>query len=157
MDYPNPPTEGAFNAMIKRAAARLAALDGDEAEIVAAAQAALFDMPATGDAEAVPGLTDSFGYNRGYMLQILEAPPEGIEASPEHRVNCGGLFDCVHATPKLAAPADLGGFQAVLNGGDPPDATLSPSCCRSRRRRSRGVAPCGAVGCRFRAGRSDGR
>ncbi|GJM37297.1 MAG: hypothetical protein DHS20C19_06640 [Acidimicrobiales bacterium] len=119
------PSESSFRDTITRAEARLAAIEGADDEIIAAARAALFDTPPAeeGD-EPVRGLTDSFGYNRGYMLQILEAPPEGIEASPQFQINCGGLFDCVYATPKLAVLAELGDFQAALNSDDPPDPEL---------------------------------
>lgn len=119
------PSESGFLETIARAEARLAAIDGSDDEVIAAARAALFDSPPAeeGD-EPIRGLTDSFGYNRGYMLQILEAPPEGIEASPEFQINCGGLFDCVYVTPKLAVLPELGDFQAAINSDDPPDAAL---------------------------------
>lgn len=119
------PSEDGFRATIADAAARLAAIEGSDEEILAAARAALFDRPPVEeDGEPIRGLTDSFGYNRGYMLQILEAPPEGIEASPQFQINCGGLFDCVYVTPKLAVLSELGAFQAAINSDDPPDPDL---------------------------------
>ncbi|MDW3219793.1 MAG: hypothetical protein R8F63_14355 [Acidimicrobiales bacterium] len=119
------PSESGFRDTIARAEARLAAIDGTDDAILAAARAALFDTPPTEEGgEPIRGLTDSFGYNRGYMLQILEAPPEGIEASPQFQINCGGLFDCVYATPKLAVLPSLGDFQTAINSDDPPDPEL---------------------------------
>lgn len=123
--FSTPPTEDSFEATIDRAADRLAALDGDDAEILAAGRAALFDRPPTEEGgDPIQGLTDNFGYNRGYLEEILASPPEGVEASPQFQVNCGGLFDCVYATPKLAVLEELGGFQALLNSDDPPDPAL---------------------------------
>ena len=119
------PSESGFRDTVARAEARLSAIDGTDEEILAAARAALFDTPPAveGD-DPIRGLTDSFGYNRGYMLQILEDPPEGIEASPQFQINCGGLFDCVYVTPKLAVLPELGSFQAAINSDDPPDPAL---------------------------------
>jgi hypothetical protein len=123
--FSTPPTEGSFEGTIGRAADRLSALDGDDAEILAAARAALFDRPpAEEGGDPIQGLTDNFGYNRGYLEEILATPPEGVEASPQFQVNCGGLFDCVYTTPKLAVLEELGGFQALLNSEDPPDPAL---------------------------------
>lgn len=119
------PSESSFRETIAAAEARLEAISGTDDEILAAARAALFDRPPPAEGEdPIRGLTDSFGYNRGYMLQILEAPPEGIEASPQFQINCGGLFDCVYATPKLAVLPELGDFQAAINSDDPPAPEL---------------------------------
>ena len=120
-----PPTEEAFVETMTRAQARLDALDGDDASIVAAARAALFDTPPSEEGgDPKRGLTDSFGYNRGYMLEILATPPEGVAASPRYEVTCGGLLDCVYASPKLAVLPELGGLQAALNSDAPPDPDL---------------------------------
>jgi hypothetical protein len=123
--FSNSPTEAAFAATMERARARLDALDGDDAAIVAAARDALFDKPpAEEDGDPVRGLTDSFGYNRGYMLEILASPPEGVTASPRYGVTCDGLFDCSYASPKLAVLPELADLQASLNSDTPPDADL---------------------------------
>lgn len=123
--FSNPPTEAAFASTVERAAQRLAALDGDEAGILAAARDSLFDTPpAEEGGDPIRGLTDSFGYNRGYMEEILRSPPEGVEASPRFDVDCDGLFACVYASPKLAVLDELAEFQALLNSDDPPDAEL---------------------------------
>ena len=119
------PTEESFAGTIGRAADRLASLEGDDAEILAAARAALFDRPpAEEGGDPIRGLADNFGYNRGYLEEILATPPDGVEASPQFQVDCDGLFDCVYATPKLAVLEDLGEFQALLNSEEPPDPEL---------------------------------
>lgn len=120
--FSNPPTEAAFLSTVASAQARLDLLDGDEAAILGAARAALFDRPPVEDGgDPVRGLADSFGYNVGYLLEILATPPEGIVASPDFDVTCDGLFDCSYASPKLAVLADLAELQAAINA-DPPAA-----------------------------------
>jgi len=119
------PSEDAFLATSARAAARLEAIDGDDGAVLAAARDALFDKPPLEEGgDPLRGLADNFGYNRGYLEEILATPPEGIETAPRFEVNCGGLFDCVYASPKLAVLEELGGFQALLNSEDPPDPEL---------------------------------
>lgn len=123
--FSEPPTEEAFDDTMRRAGMRLDTLDGGDASIVAAARAALFDSPATeAGGEPIRGLADSFGYNRGYMLEILASPPEGVAASPQYEVSCGGLFDCRYASPKLAVLPELAERQAELNSDDPSDPQL---------------------------------
>lgn len=123
--FSNPPTEAAFASTVERAAQRLGALDGDDAAILAAARDSLFDKPpAEEGGDPTRGLADNFGYNRGYMEEILRSPPEGVEASPRFDVDCDGLFACVYASPKLGVLDKLADFQALLNSDDPPDAEL---------------------------------
>ncbi|MEZ5246353.1 MAG: hypothetical protein R2707_14725 [Acidimicrobiales bacterium] len=123
--FSNTPTEESFAGTIGRASDRLASLEGDDAAILEAARAALFDRPpAEEGGDPIRGLADNFGYNRGYLEEILNTPPEGVEASPQFQVNCGGLFDCVYTTPKLAVLEELGDFQALLNSENPPDPEL---------------------------------
>jgi len=123
--FSQPPTEEAFLSTADRAAARLDAIDGDDASVLAAARDALFDKPPLEeDGDPIRGLADNFGYNRGYLEEILATPPEGIQTSPQFEINCDGLFDCVYASPKLAVLAELEAFQALLNSDDPPDPAL---------------------------------
>jgi hypothetical protein len=119
------PTEESFGGTMGRAADRLSSLEGDDAAIIDAARAALFDRPpAQEGGDPIAGLADNFGYNRGYLEEILNTPPEGVDASPQFQVDCAGLFDCTYTTPKLAVLAELAGFQALLNGDEPPDPAL---------------------------------
>ena len=41
---------------------------------------------------ALPELITGFGYNRGYLLQILEAPPDGVRADSGAIVPDGPLW-----------------------------------------------------------------
>ncbi len=121
----NPPSEAAFLGTVAKAQARLDALGGSETGLLDVARDSLFDTPPAAEGEEpVRGLTDSFGYNVGYMLEILATPPEGIEASPGYQVTCDGLFSCTYASPKLAVLAELAGVEAALNGDPPLDAEL---------------------------------
>ena len=69
------------------------------------AEAALLgDLPEDPEDDPIRGHADNFGYNQGYLLQILEKPPEGIEASAEYQIDCSeGLFDCAYVTERLEA------------------------------------------------------
>lgn len=121
----NPPGEDAFLATVEKARTRLAALSGTDDELLALARESLFDKPAPAEGEEpVRGLTDSFGYNVGYMLEILATPPEGIVASPEFEVTCDGLFSCTYASPKLAVLTELAEVEAAVNADPPLDAAL---------------------------------
>lgn len=119
------PTAEGFAGTMARADAALAAATGDDAAALAYARASLFDEPpATEGGQPVRGLTDSFGYNEGYMLQILEAPPEGLTAGDAYQISCAGLFDCSYATPRFAVLDELADVQAQLSGGQGPYAEL---------------------------------
>ena len=68
------PGEEKFQATMERAGAALTAADADDATVLAYAHASLLDTPAPNEGgQPVPGLTDSFGYNLGYLLEILAA------------------------------------------------------------------------------------
>ena len=63
-----------------RAAAGLDAANGQESEVLGYLDARL------------PELVTGFGYNQGYLLQIVEAPPEGFAATPGLVVARGPLW-----------------------------------------------------------------
>jgi hypothetical protein len=89
--FSSPPTEDGFAGVVERATARLDAIDGDDAAILAATRAALFDtLSAVEGEDPTPGITDNFGYNRGYMLQILEAPQRESKRRPSSRSTAAG-------------------------------------------------------------------
>lgn len=116
-----PQSEDDFRSTMASAQERLGLLGGDAETVIEAARAALYDKPPPAEGEdPVRGLTDSFGYNVGYMLEILATPPEGIEASPQFQVTCGGLFNCEYASPKLAVLPELADLQAAINSPEPP-------------------------------------
>ncbi len=49
-----------------------------------------------------PDLVKNFGYNLGYMLEILERPPQGLSASKD-MVRAGGLLWAEYENPRLSA------------------------------------------------------
>jgi hypothetical protein len=120
--FSQPPTEESFSTSMDRAAEALAARESGGADVVDYARSSLFDTPPPADdpeAEPIRGLTDGFGYNQGYMLEILESPPEGLATPDEYVVTCtDDLFSCEYATQKLAA---LPGYEERAAGleGDP--------------------------------------
>ena len=121
----NPPDEAAFAETVADAGARLDALDGTDEELLAVARESLFDKPPPAEGEdPVRGLTGNFGYNVGYMLEILASPPEGVVASPEYQVTCAGLLSCTYASPKLAVLAELADIETAVNADPPLDADL---------------------------------
>ena len=102
-----PPSEEQFVEQVARARQILDAATGDD--VLAYNEASLYDTPdpASSEVAAQPGLVDSFGYNQGYLLQIVEKPPAGLTTPPDF-VTCpaapadGPLF-CEYATSRLAA------------------------------------------------------
>jgi hypothetical protein len=76
--------------------------------VLAENEASLFDAPDPLDPDQIrPGLVDSFGYNQGYLLQIVERPPSGL-ATPPGFVTCAsdpadGPLHCEYATERLEA------------------------------------------------------
>ncbi len=114
------PTAEAFATAMSRAARAVEAAAAEDATVLAFAWSSLLDEPpAEPGGTAVPGLVDSFGYNAGYNLEILAAPPVGLAAAPHHRVSCTGLLRCAFATPRLAATSPLVAVADALNGTDP--------------------------------------
>lgn len=117
--FSDPPTAEAFAPVQQRAGAALAVSESaDAATALAYAFASLFDTPPQNPSEEpLPGHADNFGYNQGYLLQILEKPPEGIAASADYEISCSdGLFDCTYATERLAALDALAEVQQAING-----------------------------------------
>jgi hypothetical protein len=64
-------------------------------------------------------LVDGFGYNKGYLLQILEDPPAGL-TSPADLLHCFGPLDCRYEPLALPALLDYAHVPGLL--ADPPDA-----------------------------------
>jgi len=119
------PDKEGFDAIMATAQLGLDAAAADDETLLAYAEDSLRDKPPTEPGgDPVRGLTDNFGYNKGYMLQILEAPPEGLEAGPAYQIECGGLFDCTYATPRLAVLQELADLQAQVAAGEGDFAEL---------------------------------
>lgn len=64
-------------------------------------------------------LVDNFGYNKGYLLQILEDPPEGL-TSPADLLRCFGPIDCRYRPVTIPALLEYDHVPPLI--ADPPDA-----------------------------------
>jgi len=113
------PTIEGFATTMARAQQGVDAAGADDLAAVAFARSSLLDGPPSEPGGApVPGLTDSFGYNAGYNLEILSSPPAGLQASARYDVRCTGLLRCEYASPRLPAVGELEVVADALNGGD---------------------------------------
>jgi hypothetical protein len=81
----NAPTEGNFRSTVATATkGNDAARAGDDAAVLAYNEASLFADAAAEPGIAGNGLSQGFGYNQGYLLQILEKPPEGLTTPAQY-------------------------------------------------------------------------
>jgi len=120
-----PPTSAGFASTLEHTKAALEACRArDDADVVAYARSSLFDEPAPDGTEPVRGLTDNFGYNLGYLLEILASPPEGLNAGPGFQIESDGLFGCSYASPRLAVLPTLFDVRAAISVGQPPYESL---------------------------------
>ncbi len=88
------PTETAFRTNLARAAEAVEAAGAGSAAALAFAEESLYDVENPDNPERpIRGLIDTFGYNQGYLLQIVEAPPAGL-TSPPGLVSCEGPLFC---------------------------------------------------------------
>jgi hypothetical protein len=115
------PSEEAFTDETDRAARALGAAAATPADVFTYAASSLFDSE--------HGLVDTFGYNEGYLLQIVEAPPAGL-ATPHGLVECpatasDGPLTCTYATNRLCALTQLREISTSLRRGDGAYADLA--------------------------------
>jgi hypothetical protein len=89
-----PPSAEVFAAAADRCAGALGAARGSDRDALAYAEGVL------------PELIEAFGYNLGYLLQIVEAPPAGLQTPPDHAVADGPLW-VRYSRPRLAGLAPL--------------------------------------------------
>jgi hypothetical protein len=108
-----PPSAEQFEAQV--ADARTILERAEQRDLLAYNEESLFDRPNPSNPDApIRGLVDLFGYNEGYLLQIVEKPPEGL-TTPDDPVLCpaspadGPLF-CEYRTSRLTA---LAAFEPV--------------------------------------------
>ena len=69
--------------------------------------------------KALKSLAMSYGYNRGYLLEILKHPPTGAN-TPENILVCGEFLDCQYGVADQAVLAPLLTVRAKL--ASPPSA-----------------------------------
>lgn len=98
--FSSPQTKGGFNSEVADSDAVLAAARANDKKVTAYNEKSLFDIE-NPDEPDMPtrGLIDTFGYNEGYLLQIVDAPPAGLSTPP-------GFVECP-ADP-AAAPLTCG-------------------------------------------------
>ena len=82
------PGREAFLATAERARTAVAAARGELSDALAYVETAF------------PGIVSGFGYNQGYLLQILEQPPAGLRAPSGFVVPLGPLW-CDYGTSRL--------------------------------------------------------
>ncbi len=108
------PSEDAFTDETDRAATALTAAASSPDHVLALSAASLF--------HAEHGLVDTFGYNQGYLLQIVEAPPEGLDTPADFVVcpaaSADGPLTCTYATSRLGALAEVADTSDALARGD---------------------------------------
>ena len=102
------PSREGFMAPLARIETLTSAIAAADAALLEVARSSLFDTPsAVEGGEPVRGLGDTFGYNAGYMLEILASPPQGIAVPEKYMVYCNRLMNCDYNSPKLAATMRL--------------------------------------------------
>jgi hypothetical protein len=113
-----PPTEEGFRSGVERAATELSALTLRDDELLSHTRAGL--LP-SGDAVALTdGLVENFGYNQGYMLEILERPPEGLSPPARYAVEAAGPLCCVYASSKLPVVGEVAPVAEALGSHRSP-------------------------------------
>ena len=118
-----PPTEEGFFAPLERVAKLASATEPDA--LVTQARQSLFDEPSLIEGgEPIRGLGDTFGYNAGYMLEILASPPAGMIPPADYAVTCSRLLSCDYASSKLKATTRLRPVAEALATREGPYAAL---------------------------------
>ncbi|MEX0664231.1 MAG: hypothetical protein WD598_05595 [Acidimicrobiia bacterium] len=94
-NFSSPQDEEGFAKNVSDADAILDAARASNGKVLKYNEDSLFDKENPEDPEQPErGLIDTFGYNEGYLLQIVDAPPVGLSTPP-------GFIDCP-ANPALA-------------------------------------------------------
>ncbi|MFO1538697.1 MAG: hypothetical protein ACKOVH_12905 [Actinomycetota bacterium] len=122
-------SQQAFTAQANRAAAVLADANGSDAAVLAYNRASLLDRPDPADpSRTITGLADTYGYNEGYLLQIVEKPPVGLTTPPKFVVcptdpGTRPLY-CQYATSQVTAVAKFDPVSRLLAKGKGEYGTL---------------------------------
>lgn len=116
------PDAAVFEELTSAQADALAALEGDDERALGYAAA-----------QAAPQL-DGYGYNHGYLVEILEAPPAGLTAPPGF-FTAPGILDATYAVDEIAGLDDLRRrFTAELPKLDVPSLTTQQAEAHERGR-----------------------
>jgi hypothetical protein len=125
-----PQDEAGFRSEVAKADIALEAASGSDEGAIEYAKTSLFDQPPPpGAAQPERGLVDTFGYNQGYLLQIMDEPPEGL-AAPADFLSCPAdpatrpLF-CEYAVTRLRALQRFDPVSEALAAGRSGYAELS--------------------------------
>lgn len=103
------PDEAAFEELLALLRAALDAAAGDDAAVLAYS------------AGQVDAQLDGYGYNRGYLTEILETPPASLTAPPGY-LRAPGLLDARYLVDEIAGLDRLRDRFAAAVSGDPESA-----------------------------------
>jgi hypothetical protein len=109
-----PPRHEDFDRTIAKAERALSAARSDEADVIAYCRASLFPASDATPSLSGDGLAQGFGYNLGYLLEVLEHPPQGLRAPAVYRVRCSGALECTYARRRLRALDSLAPVERAL-------------------------------------------
>lgn len=128
--FSDPQDEAGFTANVSDADTILDVARGSKRALLEYNEASLFDVENPDDPEAPErGLIDTFGYNEGYLLQIVDAPPEGLTTPPGF-VECpaepaDGPLSCDYSVSRLRALRTFSPVAAKLGDGTGAYADLA--------------------------------
>lgn len=106
--FSSPQDEEGFGAQVASADDVLDVARGSKRALLRYNEESLFDTPNPDDPEQPErGLIDTYGYNEGYLLQIVDAPPEGL-STPADFIDCPAMpslapLKCDYSVNRLAA------------------------------------------------------
>jgi hypothetical protein len=120
--FSDPLDRAGFEEIADRAREGLDAAAGDDDAVIAYNEQSLYDQPNPDNPEMpLRGLVDNFGYNQGYLLQILEVPPADLATSDRFQISCGGPLSCSYNTQRLAALDEVKPVERDLADGTTPE------------------------------------
>ena len=113
-----PPNREGFDRIIADARRGLEAAAASDDDVLAYNRASLF--PADDAVGLANGLVENFGYNQGYLLEVLESPPAGLPTPKGYSVSAAGPLACAYESPKLAVLARFRPIETALAGRSKP-------------------------------------
>jgi len=118
--------DGGLAKAVDMAKEAVEAAQGPEAELFAFNKSSLLSF-------LVPkfGIASNFGYNKGYLLQIYDNPPEGLQ-SPQHFIHCEGVLWCDYNNIHLSLLPDLKPVSDAMGQSAEPYAGLGKKAQKSQ-------------------------